>query len=80
MAIAEITELFKWMTIINVMLFFLSLAVSTILKGTISKIHSRVFGISEARVLDILYGFFGIYKIAIVVFNVVPYLALLIIQ
>jgi hypothetical protein len=80
MTIEEITELFKWMAIINLILLSLSFAVSTILKSTISRIQSKMFGIPEARVQEILYGLFGTYKIAIIIFNFVPYITLLIIQ
>jgi len=80
MTIEQIIELFKWMTIINLILFFLSFVVTLILKNTISKIHSKVFGLQEARIREILYGLFGIYKIVIIVFNIVPYITLLIVQ
>ncbi len=80
MTIAQITEFCKWMTIINLILFFFSFAVTTILKSPISKIHSKMFGLPEERIPEILYGLFGIYKIAIIIFNFVPYITLLIIQ
>lgn len=80
MTIEQITDLFKWMTIINLILFFLSAVVITILKNTISKMHSKMFWLQDARINEIIYGLLGIYKIAIIVFNFVPYIALLVIQ
>ncbi len=80
MTIEQITELFKWMAIINLILFFFSFAVCAILRDTISKIHSKLFDIPEARVQEVLYGLFGIFKIAIIMFNLVPYVTLLMMQ
>lgn len=80
MPIEQITDIFKWMTIINLILFFLSLIATTILKNQICKIQSKIFGLKEERISEITYGLFGIYKVAIIVFNFVPYITLLIIQ
>ncbi len=80
MPIEQITELFKWMTIINSVFFFLSLLVTIFLKKRIFKIHSKVFDIEEKQVSKITYSLFGIFKVAILMFNFVPYLTLLIIQ
>lgn len=80
MGIDQLTELFKWMTVINLGLFLLSVILSLILRRTICKIHGKLFGISEDKVAIVVYNFFGVYKIAIIVLNFVPYLALLLIN
>jgi phosphoglycerol transferase MdoB-like AlkP superfamily enzyme len=80
MPIEQITEIFKWMTIINLVIFFLSLIATILLKDQIFRIQSTVYGLTEERISEITYGLFGIYKIAITVLNFVPYITLLIIQ
>lgn len=80
MNIVELTEFFKWMTIANFVLFFLSFLLSMVMKGIILSMHSKMFGVSEATVQNVIYGFFGIFKIFIIVFNFTPYIALLIMQ
>jgi hypothetical protein len=69
-----------WMTVINLGLFLFSVILSLILRQTIYKIHGKLFGISEDKVAAVVYSFFGTYKIAIIVFNIVPYVALLLIN
>lgn len=80
MDILELTDFFKWMTITNFALFFLSFLLSIVMKGTILSMHSKMFGVSEATVQNVIYGFFGIFKIFIIIFSFTPYIALLIIQ
>ena len=80
MSLDQITDLFKWMTIINLGVYLFSIILSILLKKTISTIHGKLFGIDEANVGIITYSYFGLYKIAIIIFCFVPYLSLLIIN
>ena len=41
-----------------------------------SGVHARMFGLDEARVRLAYFQFFANYKIAIIVFNLAPYIAL----
>ena len=80
MNLDQLTQLFKWMTIINIGLFMLSTLLIISLKGFISQLHSKMFGLGEEQISAILYGYLGIYKIAILIFIVVPYISLLVIN
>ena len=80
MTLDQLTELFKWMTIFNIGLFILSSLLAMVLKKTVCKIHGKLFGIDEGKVSIALYGYLGVYRIFIIVFNVVPYLSLLILK
>ena len=80
MTLDQLTELFKWMTIINIGLFIISTLLIMFLKKTVCKIHGKLFGIDEGKVPIVLYGYLGAYRIFIIVFNVVPYLSLLILK
>lgn len=80
MNLDQLTELFKWMTLINIGLFVFSAVLSMALKKIVSKMHGKLFGIEENKVSVVVYGYFGIYKIAIIIFNIVPYISLLLIN
>ncbi len=80
MTLDQLTELFKWMTIINFGLFILSSLLIMVLRKIFCKIHSKLFGIDEDKVSIILYGYLGVYKIAVIVFNIVPYVSLLMLK
>ena len=80
MTIDQITDLFLWMTIINMGIYLFSILLSILLKKTVSRIHGKLFGIDEDKIAVITYSYFGAYKIAIILFCFVPYLALLIIN
>ena len=80
MDLAQLTELFKWMTIINIGIFILSSLLIMALRKIICRMHSKFFGINEDKISIILYGYLGIYKIFLIIFNIVPYLSLMIIN
>ena len=80
MSLDQLIEFFKWMTIINIAIFIFSVILTIGLKQLLSKMHSKMFGIQKEKVAVVVYGFFGVYKIAIIVLNIVPYIALLIIK
>jgi len=73
-------EFFQWLTIINMGLFILNVLLIIAFKNLLARMHSRLFGISQETILNITYGWLGVYKIFIIVFNLVPYLALLLMQ
>jgi len=74
----QLTELFKWMTIINIGVFLLSSILTIVFKKFVCRMHGIIFGIDEVKVPIVLYGYLGVYRIFILVFNLVPYVSLLI--
>jgi hypothetical protein len=50
------------------------------LKKVIGRIHGRLFGIPEDKVAAMAYGYLGIYRLLVIVFNIVPYVSLAIIK
>jgi len=80
MALEQLTELFKWMTILNIGIFVSSALLSMILRNTVCKMHGKLFGIAEDNVSIILYGYLGVLRIFVIVFSIVPYLSLLILK
>ena len=75
-SLQTVTAFFGWTTVIN----FVFLAVSTIavvaLRGFISRLHAKLFGLDPEDVSRDYVRYLAQYKIAIIVFSLVPYIAL----
>jgi len=65
-----------WSLLINLILLMLTALAVVFGRSWIIPIHSRMFDIEPARLVRIYFGYIAIYKILIIVFNLVPYLAL----
>jgi len=70
---------FMWCTIINAGLLIFSFVFWVLAGDWIYKMHSKWFAISKGTFNVIFYSFLGAIKIFFLVFNLVPYIALLII-
>ncbi len=68
-----------WCTVINFILLLVAAIAVIFLQGPISKIHSKLFDIKEKKIRLSYYNFLANYKMLIIVFNLVPYIALKII-
>ncbi len=76
MDLALLTAFFGWMTLINVALLAISAALLTLGRGWVGGLHARISGLEQGE-LDRLYmSFLAQYKIAVLMLNLVPYLAL----
>ena len=76
MTLDQIKELFKWMTLINIGILIFSTIMIVLLKSFIAEFHGKLFGIGPDAIASITYGYLGLLKALILVFNLVPYLAL----
>jgi hypothetical protein len=79
MNLEQLTEFFKWMTIINIGLLIISSVVVMVLKNVICKMHGKLFGLKEEQVAIAAYSFLGMYKLLVLVLNIVPYISLVLI-
>jgi hypothetical protein len=79
MDIQLLTRFFAWCTIINIVLLsiFSLLWIST--ADFIFKLHGKWFQMPRETFNMIYYCFIGLYKIFLIVFNLVPLIALLVI-
>ena len=73
-------EFFKWCTILNIVLYMYVALLIAFMSDWIFKVHSKLFSLERGEFNTVLYSFLGLYKIIIIVFNLVPYLVLLIIR
>ena len=76
MDIATLRTFFGWCTVINVGMMILSFALLIPLSDFVYRVHSRLFPMSREAFNIIIYSYLGIYKILVIVFCLVPYVAL----
>jgi hypothetical protein len=79
MDIDSIRAFFMWCTILNVALLVLSSLICVCAGDWTYRIHSKWYSIPRETFNVAIYSFLGLYKILIFVFNLIPYMALLII-
>ncbi len=80
MTLEQTTELFKWMTILGISLLILSSILVITLKDTVCKLHGKLFGVKQEHIPPILYSYLGMFKVLVIIFVAIPYIALLLIQ
>ena len=74
-----VTAFFGWTTVINfVLLVVLTIMVITV-RGSISRILGEMFGLETADLSRAYFQYIAQYEIAIIVFSLMPYIALKII-
>lgn len=78
MTIETLTTFFMWCTILGASLLTFTTLMILLLKEVAFKMHSKLFGISRDAFNVAVYGYLGVVKALFVVFILVPYLALLI--
>ena len=71
-----LTALFGWMTVINVALLILSTIMLMLFSNQIISIHSKLTSVKADTLMSAYLYFLAFYKVLIIVFNIIPYLAL----
>lgn len=74
--VESLATFFGWCSVINIGVLVFSTIALVAMKGPVSSIHSKLFGIDQANLPSTYLQYLGSYKIAILIFNVVPYFAL----
>ncbi len=75
-SLQALTVFFGWSTIINIGLLLMASVAMAFLRGAITDFHAKTFGLSEDELSPIYFQFLANYKLAVIVLNVVPYVAL----
>lgn len=76
MNLEQLRDFLAWMTVLNVGILLLSAGLLILCRSFIHRIHGKWFGLPATTLDVITYCYLGIYKICILLFNVVPYLSL----
>ncbi len=69
-------EFLGWCSVINIGLLIFSGIFVVLFRGPISRIHAKMFDLDESNMSRAYFQYLAQYKIAIIVFNIVPYFAL----
>ena len=78
MNIDTLTTFFMWCTIINAAILIYSSLFICFAPGFIYRIQHRWFSIPRETFNIVAYSYLGVFKIFFIMFNIAPYLALLI--
>jgi len=76
MTLELLTIFLGWTALINIAVLLFSTVMVLAIRKRISKIHAKLFGLDQADVGRAYFQYLAQYKIAILVFNIAPYLAL----
>ena len=79
MGIQTLTTFFMWCTIINFGFLLFLVLIFMLAPDLTYKIQSRFIPISRETFNTVFYSFIGFFKVVVLVFNVVPWIVLLII-
>ena len=79
MDIPTLTRFFMWCTIINLGLMVYWMLFCVLAPDLVYRVQSKFFPLPRETFNAIIYSFLGLFKIFFIIFNLVPYLALLII-
>jgi hypothetical protein len=76
----QLTAFFMWCTIINGSLLMIWSVLATGVPEVLYRIQSKWFPMPRETFTVVFYMFIGMFKMLVIVFNAVPFLALLIIR
>ena len=76
MSIRTVTEFFAWSLLINVGVLLLTTSAIMLMRGWMKKIHCAMFGLSSGELAREYFRYLASYKLLIIFFNLVPYIAL----
>jgi len=75
-SVETLREFLGWCTAINIAMLSFATIFAGPLRGAVQGIHAKMFGLSEEDLTRAYFQYVAQYKIATIVFNVVPYIAL----
>ena len=79
MDVQTLTAFFMWCTILNVAIFAWAAIWFMLAPDFIYRMQNKLFPLPRETFNAVIYAFLGLHKLAIIVFNVVPWVALLIV-
>lgn len=77
--IETLTELLGWASVINVCILIIASISVMLMRNAMISLHGKMFGLDSVDLSRAYFQYIAQYKIAIIVFNLVPYIALKII-
>lgn len=80
MELRTLRDFLKWCTMINVILLLFSSLMLLAMGDFIHALHGQLFHMTKESFDVVIYSLLGGYKILILVFNLIPYVALRIVE
>ena len=77
--ISALREFMGWSSVINICLLTTTTLAVILMRESITKLHEKMFGIDARELPRIYFQYVAQYKLAIIILNIVPYVALKII-
>ncbi|MDF3129046.1 hypothetical protein P0Y35_07555 [Kiritimatiellaeota bacterium B1221] len=71
-----LTTFFAWSTTFHIVFLLLCSVVIMGFRKPIAQIHAKITGLSEAELYSLYFRFLANYKLGLLLFSLVPYLAL----
>lgn len=75
-SIETLAAFLGWCTVINFGMLMLSGIFVMVMRDMMIRVHSKMFGTSEADLPRVYFQYMAQYQIAILIFNLAPYIAL----
>lgn len=75
----SLTLFLGWCSVINIGILVFSTLALVVARRPVSAMHSKLFGVNQSDLAPLYMQYLGNYKIAIILLNIVPYIALRII-
>ena len=72
----SLTIFFGWCSVINIGILATTTLLLAVLRDFVTSVHSKIMGVEKAGLPDAYFTYLGTYKIAIIMLNLVPYVAL----
>lgn len=72
----EMTAFLGWCTVINLIIYILSVLFLVVFKQFTISLHSKLVGVDAAEFPPLYFTYLGNYKIGLLIFNITPYFAL----
>ena len=80
MGVQTLQSFFMWCTIINAVLLVLTGVIFTFAGDWVYRVQSKWYPISRDTFNVVIYSFIGLFKLFFLMFNLVPYVALLVME
>jgi hypothetical protein len=74
--IDALTGFFGWCSVINIVMLCMATLMLTLMRDFVSGIHSKMTGLGQTELSVAYFQYLANYKIAILMLNLVPYIAL----
>ena len=76
----KLQEFLFWCLLANIVIYTFTALATVLLRDFMSGMHQKFFGLREETVHKAFYAYLAAYKLLIIVFNFVPWIAIMIIK